>query len=146
MGTVLLAMLGGASLGALSVAVRLALRRGADPAVGAFVTVTLAAALSAVLAVPSALTEGVDAGELWPFVVAGLIAPGASQIFLTFAVRAAGASRASIVMGTTPVISVLIALTLLEEPFRPLLIVGTLLIVLGGAALAGERERPAHFR
>jgi len=49
-------------------------------------------------------------------------------------------------MGTAPLISILIALTLLGEPFRPLLVVGTMLIVLGGVALAGERTRPEHVR
>src|SRR5262249_23244483 len=34
----------------------------------------------------------------------------------------------------------------LGEPVRPLLIVGTALVVAGGIALAGERARPEHFR
>jgi drug/metabolite transporter (DMT)-like permease len=42
--------------------------------------------------------------------------------------------------------SILVALTLLDEPFEPLLVLGTVLIVLGGAALARERARPADFR
>jgi drug/metabolite transporter (DMT)-like permease len=37
-------------------------------------------------------------------------------------------------------------LTLLDEPFRLLLIVGTVLIVFGGIGLAGEGKRPEHFR
>jgi drug/metabolite transporter (DMT)-like permease len=42
--------------------------------------------------------------------------------------------------------SVAIALALLGEPFRPLLILGTALVVAGGIALARERQRPADFR
>jgi drug/metabolite transporter (DMT)-like permease len=42
--------------------------------------------------------------------------------------------------------AILIALTLPGEPFRPLLVVGTVLIVLGGVVLAGERTRPEHYR
>ena len=42
--------------------------------------------------------------------------------------------------------SVAIALALLGEPFQPLLLVGTVLVVAGGAALARERARPEHFR
>jgi drug/metabolite transporter (DMT)-like permease len=76
----------------------------------------------------------------------GLIAPGASQIILTLAVRYAGPSRAAILMGTAPLMSILIALTLLDEPFRLLLVVSTTLIVLGGVLLAGERTRPEHFQ
>jgi drug/metabolite transporter (DMT)-like permease len=143
---VLLAALAGASFGALAVAVRWGLRRGADPELGALVAATIGAVATTALAAPSAAASGVDLGELWPFFVAGLIAPGASQIFLTLAVRHAGASRAAIFMGTAPLMSILIALTLLDEPLRPLFLVGTMLIVLGGVALAGERKRPAQFR
>jgi drug/metabolite transporter (DMT)-like permease len=112
--------------------------------IGALVAATVGVAASATLAAPSAL-RGVEVGELWPFVAAGLIAPGASQIFLTLAVRHAGPSRAAIFMGTAPLISILLALTLLGESFRPVLVVGTVLIVLGGVALARERRRPEHF-
>lgn len=141
-----LAALAGASFGALAVAVRWGLRHWADPEVGALVSTTVGVVASLIVAAPSAAARGVDIGELWPFLAAGLIAPGASQIFLTLAVRDAGPSRAAIFMGTAPLLSILIALTLLGEPFSPLLIVGTVLIVLGGAALAGERMRPEHFR
>lgn len=146
MDAIVLAALAGASFGALAVAVRWSFHRCADPAAGALAATTMGVVASATIAAPSAAAQGVDIGELWPFFAAGLIAPGASQIFLTLAVRDAGPSRAAIFMGTAPLMSILIALTLLGEPFRPLLVVGTVLIVLGGAALAGERTRPEHFR
>lgn len=44
------------------------------------------------------------------------------------------------------VTAVLGALTVLDEPFCPLLVVGTVLIVLGAATLALERVRPHDFR
>jgi drug/metabolite transporter (DMT)-like permease len=143
---VLLAALAGAAFGALAVTVRLGLRRGADAEVGALVIAAVGFLASAIVASPSAAAEGIDAGDLWPFFAAGLIVPGASQIFFTLAVRHAGPSRAAILIGTAPLISIVIALTLLDEPFEPLLVVGTVLIVLGGAALAGDRVRPADFR
>jgi drug/metabolite transporter (DMT)-like permease len=143
---VLLAALAGALLGALAVAVRWGLSRSPDSDVGALVAIGVGFLIAAVAAVPSAVTDGVDPGELWPFFAAGLIVPGASQIFLTLAVRHAGPSRAAILMGTAPLVSIAIALTLLDEPFRPLLLLGTMLIVLGGVALARERTRPEHFR
>lgn len=146
MAAVVLAALAGASFGALAVAVRWGLRRGADPEVGALVAAALGALACAVIAAPSVAAHGASIDELWPFFVVGLVAPGASQVFLTLAVRDAGPSRAAIFMGTTPLISILIALTLLEEPFRPLLVVGTLLIALGCVVLAAERRRPEHFR
>jgi drug/metabolite transporter (DMT)-like permease len=145
MDAVVLAAFAGASFGALAVCVRWGLRRAADPEVGALVAATLGTAASVIAAAPSA-AQGLDLGELWPFFAAGLIAPGVSQIFLTRAVRDAGPSRAAIVMGSAPLMAILIALTLLGEPFRPLLLVGTFLIVLGGVALAGERTKTAQYR
>ena len=117
-----------------------------DSHIGALAAAIVGFVATAVVAAPSAVSHGVEAGELWPFFAAGLMAPGASQIFLTLAVRHAGPSRAAVFMGTAPLISVFLALTLLDEPFRPLLLCATLLIVLGGIALAGERQRPEHFR
>jgi drug/metabolite transporter (DMT)-like permease len=43
-------------------------------------------------------------------------------------------------------ISVAIAIAAFGEPFRPLLLLATLLVVCGGVALALERTRPEHFR
>jgi len=72
--------------------------------------------------------------------------PGVSQSLFILAVRDAGPSRAAILIGTAPLMSVAIALAVLGEPVEPLLLVGTLLVVAGGAVLARERTRPAGFR
>jgi drug/metabolite transporter (DMT)-like permease len=143
---VLFGVLAGALFGALTLLVRGGLSRGADPEVGAAVVVGAALAVCALSAVPSAVVEGVPLGDLWPFLIVGALAPGASQILLILAVRDAGAARVSVLIGTAPLISVAIALALLGEPFEPLLAAGTALVVVGGAALARERTRPAHFR
>ena len=102
--------------------------------------------VSLLAAVPEGLLETVKPGDLWPFALAGALVPGSSQILFIVAVRDAGPSRAAILIGTAPLISVGIALALLGEPFRPLLIVGTVLVVAGGATLVRERTRPEHFR
>jgi drug/metabolite transporter (DMT)-like permease len=146
MTAVVLAALAGACFGSLTVAVRWGIRRGADPEVGALVAATTAAAVSVMVALPSLTTHTVDGDALVPFLAAGLIAPGASQIALTFAVADVGPSRAAILMGTAPLMSVLTALALLDEPFHLMLLVGTLLIVFGGIALASEPQRPEHLR
>jgi drug/metabolite transporter (DMT)-like permease len=143
---VLFGALAGALFGALVIAIRGGLRRGADPEVGAIVVAGIGLALSALLAAPSAIAEDVRVGDLWPFLLVGALAPGASQIIVILAVRDAGPSRASILIGTAPLMSVAIALALLGEPFHPLLLLGTGLVVAGGAALARERARPEHFR
>jgi drug/metabolite transporter (DMT)-like permease len=62
------------------------------------------------------------------------------------AIRDAGPSRAAILMGTSPLLSALLALAILSEPFRAPLVIGTLLVVAGGIMLAWERVRPAEFR
>ena len=72
--------------------------------------------------------------------------PGVGQLFVTLAIREAGASRASVVLGSAPLASVTIALILLGEPCEWPLIVGAVLIVGGGVELARERGRPAHVR
>ena len=143
---VLFAALAGALFGALAVTVRNGLGRGADPEVGAMVVAGVGLAVSSALAVPSAVVEEVRLGDLWPFLLVGALVPGGSQILFILAVRDAGPSRAAILIGTTPLLSVAIALVVLGEPFRPLLMAGTVFVVAGGAALARERERPEHFR
>lgn len=141
---VLFGVLAGAFFGALAVVVRVALRRGADPEAGAAVTAFTAVAVASVLAL--ATWSSIRPGQLWAFVVIGMLVPGASQIVFVLSIRDIGPSRASILIGTAPLISVLIALTVLGEPFHAALVAGTVLVVAGGAALTRERVRPHDFK
>ena len=141
---VLFGVLSGAFFGALAVTVRIALRSGAEPEAGAAVAATTAFLIAAAVAVAAWST--VRPGQLWAFLLIGMLVPGASQILFVLAVRDAGPSRAAILIGTAPLISVLIALTLLDEPFHVALVAGTVLIVAGGAALTRERVRPHDFK
>jgi drug/metabolite transporter (DMT)-like permease len=50
------------------------------------------------------------------FALAGLIARGASQLLFTRAVRDAGPSRSSVVVGTAPLFAAAMAIVLLDEP------------------------------
>jgi drug/metabolite transporter (DMT)-like permease len=142
---VLLAALSAVLFGAMTVALRVALGRNPDAELGALVTVAVAFAVALVATLATG-PDDVEPGELALFVLAGLLAPGASQLLFTFAVRDAGASRASVVVGTAPLVAVLIALTVLAEPFRFPLVLGAVLIVAGGVALVLERGRPDHVR
>ena len=141
---VLFGVLGGACFGALAVTVRVALRSGVAPEVGAAIAAAVAFVISAALALAS--WSSVRPGQLWAFLLVGMLVPGASQILFVTSVRDAGPSRASILIGTAPLMSVLIALTLLGEPFHVALVAGTVLVVAGGAALTRERVRPHDFR
>ena len=144
---VLYGCLAGVLLGAVNVAARLAMRWFPDAEVGGFVMAVIALPiLVAVTAASGVTADEVDAGELWPYFVAGMFVPGASQILWVKALRDAGVSRAAIAMGVAPLFSVLIAVTFLDEPFEAPLIVGTVLIVAGGVTIAWERDRPADFK
>lgn len=146
MTAVLLAVVSAALFGGMTVALRFGLRRYPDADGGALATVLVALAVALGASAVDAGTNGVHLGSLWPFLLAGLLAPGASQIFFTLAVREAGPSRTSVAVGAAPLVSVVLALLLLDEPPKALLLAGAVLIVAGGVALAWERVRPDHFR
>jgi drug/metabolite transporter (DMT)-like permease len=95
---------------------------------------------------PFALVQGGLTTSVWPFLLAGMLGPGVSQYLFTFAVREAGAARTSVVIGTAPLFSIVIAVVLLGEPLETALVVGAVLIVAGGSLLVSERGRPAHVR
>jgi drug/metabolite transporter (DMT)-like permease len=139
---VLLAVSSAFLFGAMTVALRYPLQAGADAFTGTFLTI--AAAL--LVALPFAAAQEVELAALWPFALAGVLGPGLSQLLFTLAVQEAGPSRASVTVGTAPLFSVAIAILLLGEPGRALLLLGALLIVAGGVLLVQERERPAHVR
>ena len=128
----------------MSVAVRFAVRRSNDSELGPLAMSSVAFVVTAVIGL--AATRELDLADLWPFLIAGTIAPGLSQVFFVRAVREAGAARTSVLMGTAPLVAVAIALIFLREPVRAPLLIGAGLIVAGGIALARERVRPADFR
>jgi drug/metabolite transporter (DMT)-like permease len=130
----------------MSVALRIALERDGDIAGGTLATVVTALVVAAVVAAAEAPSRGLHLAGAWPFLLAGLISPGAAQIFVTTAIREAGASRVSMVFGVAPLVSVAIALLFLREPARAPLLVGAVLVVAGGVELAREREPPRHLR
>ena len=141
------AAVAGFAFGALSVAVRAGLSGLESPEIAAFAATSVGAALCATV-VLAQRAGGIRVQTLWPYLIVGGLAPGVSQICLTFAVRSAGAARTAIVMGSAPMLSVLIAFAALEEPMRPDVLAGTLAIVLGASALAFERGRAqrSHVR
>jgi bacterial/archaeal transporter family protein len=138
---VYLALASAASFGAMTVAIRAGLRDGAD-AMGA-VLATLTVSFGIVLA--ASLVRHDYAGA-WRFFLAGLLAPGISQVLFTLSVREAGASRTSVMVGVAPLFALVLAFVFLDEPVQVPLILGGLAIVGGGVLLAAERDRPGHLR
>jgi len=139
---VVLALCSALAFGSLAVTLTFALRRSRDAELGAFAT-TLAALIPVGIV---ALARFDWSWSVWPYLLAGLLAPGASQILYVVAVREAGPSRTALVVGAAPLVSVTIAVAAFGEPVRAPLIVGAVLIVLGGIALVRERVRPETFR
>jgi drug/metabolite transporter (DMT)-like permease len=132
--------------GAMSVGLRIGLSRHPGVELATVCTVLGALVVALVAAAAEVPSRGVHAGAAWPFLLAGVLQPGIGQLLVTLAIREAGASRASVVFGVAPLISVTIALLVLGEPVSAPLIVGAVLIVAGGVELARERGRPEHLR
>jgi len=145
--SVALAILTAVMFGSTTVAIRLGFRRPVAENMAALSPLIVSTAL----AVPAGLvslpfTGGHDLRGLWRFALAGLVAPGASQLFFMPAVRYAGAARVGILIGMAPVFSAGLAILALGEPLRAVLVVATGLIVVGGALLAWDPSRPEGFR
>ncbi len=144
MDAVLLALVSAACFGAMPVAVRFALVPPVVPAaVGALL---MQVATFAVLCAAAALQGGVTLAGVLPFLVAGAIAPGLSNLFITVGIREAGSSRASVAFGTAPLFAVTIAVLGFGERPGAAVLFGAVLIVCGGVALALEPNRPRHVR
>jgi drug/metabolite transporter (DMT)-like permease len=126
----------------MSIALGFAVRRSRDVELGAFVT-----AFAGFLVCAAVTAIGREwGGKLWPFLLAGLLAPGAAQVLFVLAVREAGPARASVIAGGAPLVAVTIAVIALHEPLKAPLAIGAVLIVAGGLALIAERVRPDSFR
>ena len=142
MDAVVLALVSAALFGSMTVALRFALARAPDAEAGALLTIMVAFAVT----LPFVAAGSLDLSGTWPFLLAGVLGPGGSQLLFTLGVRDAGPSRASVTVGTAPLVSVAIALLLLDEPAKAGVIGGALLIVVGGILLVREPGRPEHVK
>ena len=123
----------------------MALQRDPDVALATLATTGTALVVALVAAAGEEPARGLSLASTWPFLLAGLLSPGAAQIFVTIAIRDSGSSRVSMIFGTAPLVSVTIALLFLGEPARAPLIAGAVLVVAGGVLLAREQDRPEHL-
>jgi drug/metabolite transporter (DMT)-like permease len=130
------------SFGALAVAIRVALRRGLDPDAASLVTTVVAFVVCVLIAAAFGQWSHVPWRDTWPFLLTGTVAPGITQVLFTRAVGLIGPSRTTIVVGSAPALSVVIAIGFLDEPVHAALVIGTLLVVGGGTMLAWERGGP----
>ena len=138
----MLALASAALFGSMTVALRFALAREPDAEAGAVLTIVAALLVT----LPFVAAGEIDLAGTWPFLLAGVLGPGCSQLLFTLAVRDAGPSRTSVTVGTAPLFSVAIALVLLNEPAKAGVIAGAILIVTGGIVLVREPGRPEHVK
>jgi drug/metabolite transporter (DMT)-like permease len=144
---VLLGLVAAACFGAMTVAVRWGLQRVTDAEAATFVTSIVGFVVAAIVTLLVELDPGaLVATQLWPFFLAGFIAPGAAGLLFTFAVRIAGAARTAVLITAAPLLAAVPAFLLLGEPFHPALAVGAVLIVAGATVLSGERLDRTQFR
>ena len=133
-----LALLAGAAWAVNIVVVRWGLERtGVAPNVGAFVGVAVAA-LTAVAVAVGAGHGPPAADDVGRFALVGAIAPGSSQGLFVAAIGRIGPSRTSVLVGTSPAWSVLLAIAFLDESWEVAIIVGTLVTIVGSAVIGWE--------
>ena len=113
-------------------------RSHASALVGATVGVSIAAGVSLTLAFLSGSSLP-DADILWKFAIVGIIAPGSSQGLFVSSIGSIGPARTSILIGTSPVFSVLLAVFFLDESWKTTIMLGTLLTVFGSALISWEK-------
>jgi hypothetical protein len=94
MAAVALSLVSAALFGAMAVALAFSFRRSHDAEAGALTTGLVALTVTGVFA----LVSGSWGGDLWPFLVTGLIAPGGSQL-RTSVPFGRSAPRAAVVVG-----------------------------------------------
>ena len=143
---VLLGLLAAAFFGAMTVAVRAGLDRVPDSAAGSFVTAAVGLVVAVVIDLAVSAGDDLTSSELWPFLLAGLMAPGAAGLLFILAVELAGAARTAVLITAAPLLAALPAFLLLDEPFHVALAAGAVLIVAGGVVLGGERLEETGFR
>jgi len=143
MDAVVLALVSAFGFGLMTVLLRPALGTGVEPLLGALATVVVATGVALVAAV---IQGDWQLSGLGPYLLAGILGPGISQILFTYAVREAGPSRTSATVGIAPLFAVIFAVVLLDEPLLLGIALGALAIVAGGVLLATESGRPDHVR
>lgn len=125
------------------------LRRGlqyASPLSAALVSVTVTTGFIWTLTVLTAPLGGLLTWSVWPFLVAGLVAPGLARLFFFVGIDRIGVPRAFSLMAAAPLFAVVLAVVFLGERPGPLLLAGALAIVTGGVLLSRRSHDEAPWR
>lgn len=137
---IVLAVVSGALWGLNMVASRWGLdTTGVPSSSGAFVSIALAAVVTATTAVIAGVDRsGLDSGSIVRYSAVGAIAPGAAQGMFLASIRAIGPARSGILVGTSPMFGVVLAIAFIGEDWKAAIVIGTVLTILGGALIAWE--------
>ena len=137
----------------MSVALRMGLDRDPDVALGTIATAATALVIGLVAAAGEEPSRGLHLDSAWPFLLAGLLSPGAHACTgapLTVAGRNLQSlyppdERLIYANSALEAARDAYALLFLTEPVSAPLLAGAVLVVAGGVLLARERDRPAHL-
>jgi uncharacterized membrane protein len=125
------------------------LRRGlqhANPLSAAIVSITVTTAFVWSVTLLTAPATRLLTWKIWPFLVAGLVAPGFARLMFFVGIDRIGVARAFSLMATAPLFAVLIAMTCLGERPTPVLLAGAGAIAAGSMLLARRSQHEARWR
>jgi drug/metabolite transporter (DMT)-like permease len=106
---------------------------------GAFVSISVAAIVAGVTAIAAGVDPtGLGAESIARYGIVGAIAPGAAQGMFLAAIRTIGPSRSGILVGTSPMFGVVLAIIFIGESWDAAIVAGTLLTIGGGVLIAWE--------
>ena len=124
-------------------------RRGlqhANPLAAAVVSVTVTTAFVWCLTLYSGPASRLFTWKIWPFLVAGLVAPGLARLLAFMGIDRIGVARTTSLMAAAPLFAVVIAMVCLGERPTPLLLSGAAAIVGGSILLAHRSRHETHWR
>jgi uncharacterized membrane protein len=125
------------------------LRRGlqyASPLSAAVVSITVTTGFVWCLALLTGPVERLFTWKLWPFLVAGLVAPGLARLMFFVGIDRIGVARAFSLMATAPLFAVVIAMAALAERPTPVLLAGAVAIAIGSMLLARRSAQETRWR
>jgi len=112
-------------------------KTGAKSDVGALVSIGVAAIVASIAAVAvGADTSGLTTANIAKFGLVGAIAPGAAQVLFMASIRTIGPARGGVIIGTSPMFAVVLAILFLDEAWKLAIVVGTVATVVGGVLIA----------
>jgi drug/metabolite transporter, DME family len=125
------------------------LRRGlqhANPLSAAVVSITVTTAFVWFFTLLSRPIGQLVTWRVWPFLVAGLVAPGLARLMFFVGIDRIGVARAFSLMATAPLFAVAIAMVFLGERPTPVLLLGAVAIAGGSTLLTRRSPHEARWR